>query len=229
MMRNFLITVTIFLVACNQFVTKENLKETKQENLANIQIDTITQTNLGEGLVIVPDSFEIYLDSALEKKSISLNMYTSKIPNSISPIIFKPDYGIMHFVCLSNNSIKSYKVLINQNKIGYIPKNKNYRYELWDEYILKCYGISILDNENVYENPDTKSKIVEYKEDLTVCPIEIKENWLKIKIGCNESNADEEMEAELCSKIIKQCNKGKTGWIKWKENNKLKVSILKLI
>ena len=65
---------------------------------------------------------------------------------------------------------------------------------------------------------------------MLLCPIFLKGEFIKVRIGCQEGSFDESMEDEMCPQILKQCNKkGIEGWVRWKENEVLKIDILKAL
>ncbi len=111
---------------------------TQQEQLCGYDNQV---SSLGVGLVIAPTTFEIYHDSLLKDKMASWDMYQDASNLNVCSKFFKPDYGIMHFVCIGITH-KAYKVLVNFSDIKYLPKTKNYNFETWEEYILQSYGIS---------------------------------------------------------------------------------------
>ena len=156
-------------------------------------------------------------------------MYNGKIPKSIYPIIFKPDYGLMHFVCLGFND-KFYRVLINDTLIGYFPRTSEYEFENWNKYIIESYGIALKERTDIYSSDNESSSKIKYNKEMLLCPILLKGEFIKVRIGCQEGSFDESMEDEMCPQILKQCNKkGIEGWVRWKENEVLKIDILKAL
>ena len=220
----FLLIALIF--SCNN---RNGVSEEVKQKTEIKREKEIYKNSLGIGLVIAPDSFQIYNDSNLQELILSTNMYNGKIPKSIYPIIFKPDYGLMHFVCLGFND-KFYRVLINDTLIGYFPRTSEYEFENWNKYIIESYGIALKERTDIYSSDNESSSKIKYNKEMLLCPILLKGEFIKVRIGCQEGSFDESMEDEMCPQILKQCNKkGIEGWVRWKENEVLKIDILKAL
>ena len=220
----FLLIALIF--SCNN---RNGVSEEVKQKTEIKREKEIYKNSLGTGLVIAPDSFQIYNDSNLQELILSTNMYNGKIPKSIYPIIFKPDYGLMHFVCLGFND-KFYRVLINDTLIGYFPRTSEYEFENWNKYIIESYGIALKERTDIYSSDNESSSKIKYNKEMLLCPILLKGEFIKVRIGCQEGSFDESMEDEMCPQILKQCNKkGIEGWVRWKENEVLKIDILKAL
>ena len=220
----FLLIALIFSCNNSNGVSEEVKQKTEIKREKEIY-----KNSLGTGLVIAPDSFQIYNDSNLQELILSTNMYNGKIPKSIYPIIFKPDYGLMHFVCLGFND-KFYRVLINDTLIGYFPRTSEYEFENWNKYIIESYGIALKERTDIYSSDNESSSKIKYNKEMLLCPIFLKGEFIKVRIGCQEGSFDESMEDEMCPQILKQCNKkGIEGWVRWKENEVLKIDILKAL
>ncbi len=220
----FLLIALIF--SCNN---RNGVSEEVKQKTEIKREKEIYKNSLGTGLVIAPDSFQIYNDSNLQELILSTNMYNGKIPKSIYPIIFKPDYGLMHFVCLGFND-KFYRVLINDTLIGYFPRTSEYEFENWNKYIIESYGIALKERTDIYSSDNESSSKIKYNKEMLLCPIFLKGEFIKVRIGCQEGSFDESMEDEMCPQILKQCNKkGIEGWVRWKENEVLKIDILKAL
>ena len=220
----FLLIALIF--SCNN---RNGVSEEVKQKTEIKREKEIYKNSLGTGLVIAPDSFQIYNDSNLQELILSTNMYNGKIPKSIYPIIFKPDYGLMHFVCLGFND-KFYRVLINDTLIGYFPRTSEYEFENWNKYIIESYGIALKERTDIYSSDNESSSKIKYNKEMLLCPIFLKGEFIKVRIGCKEGSFDESMEDEMCPQILKQCNKkGIEGWVRWKENEVLKIDILKAL
>jgi hypothetical protein len=188
-------------------------------------------STLGIGLVIVPTSFVIYNDSLLTDTFQYINMYQDK--PMICSKFHKPDYGIMHFVCLSITG-KSYKVLTNYSEYKYLPKNGKYLYQTWGKYILSSYGVRRFydqDKQRFSDQPiralnNNTSDTVNIPKGLELlCPLEIREDWIRVKYDCFYSKENNEHEGAPCQKYVNKCNPSTTGWLKWRQDNKLLIDI----
>src|SRR4051794_28135817 len=103
--------VYFILLSCNSSVNKSTIKNdssklyvsssTTEASLKSIipSYDNKVST-LGIGLIIVPDKFVVYDDSLLNKKFRSIDMYGDERAINVYSKFYKPDYGIMHFVCV---------------------------------------------------------------------------------------------------------------------------------
>jgi hypothetical protein len=203
---------------------------TQQEQLCNYDNQV---SSLGVGLVIAPTTFEIYHDSLLKDKMASWDMYQDASNLNVCSKFFKPDYGIMHFVCIGITH-KAYKVLVNFSDIKYLPKTKNYNFETWEEYILQSYGISRM--ERLTGNVSTKHPLrinPNDKADTLIipnghelfCPIEMKGDWIKVKYDCFYQDEDNAHEDEPCHNYIDQCKDPFMGWMRWRQENQLLIDI----
>ena len=241
-LKSLLILTTFILLSCGQ--------KSKIEDSSTVSIDTPKKSkksiiveqrcsfdnsvsDLGIGVIIVPESFEIYNDSLLTDKFASLNMYKDVIKINLCPIFFKPDYGIMHFACVKETQ-KSFKILTGFSEMKYLPKNKQYKFHSWDNYITNSFGIRRKLNQidkSVTQQPLQKEPL-ENSEIITIpkgiemfCPIEIKGEWIKVKYDCFYNQENNKNEGKPCHTYIDKCSNPITGWLKWKNKNELLIDI----
>jgi hypothetical protein len=229
---------SILLLGCSK--TEHNTKVLSVDALKEIPLNIQTQilytenlsfenpsNTLGIGLIIVPEEFELFDDSLLTHRYMKWNMYSSeKPPKPITPKYYKPDYGILHFICIESTSLY-HKILINESEIKYCPTTNLYQYVSWDKYILESFGIR-RDNEKVplRLSPNEKSETILVPKDYEMfCPIEIKGNWVKVKYDCFYNEDNNPHEGELCKNYIEKCKNPVTGWLKWRENNTVLIDI----
>lgn len=159
----FIIIILIIFFSCGQ---KSKNSESRIDTIENPYLVTFSKepinkrieqdnncgydnqvSSLGIGLIIAPPKFEIYNDSLLNEKFARWDMYEDESKINLFSKFFKPDHGIMHFVCIAKSE-KAYKVLVNFSDIKYLPKTKKYDFKTWDEYIFQSFGIRRLTNEN---------------------------------------------------------------------------------
>ena len=188
-------------------------------------------STLGIGLIIAPDTmpFEIYNDSLLAQKFATLNMDADDFNNmSLCSKFFKPDYGIMHFICLSNSQ-KAYKVLVNYSDVKYMPNT--YEFKTWEDYILQSDGVGLQEGyyQPLRKEPNSTGDTIELtpSEREVMCPQEIKGDLLKVQYDCNPHQGADSLEAG-CHMYIEQCKNPLTGWLKWKQENKLLIGIFRI-
>lgn len=247
-MRQLLTSIlTLFLFSCGQKSDSKSVhsdtsitieKESrKREGILLISGQNCAYENdisdLGTGLIIVPSTFEIYEDSLLTRKTLTINMHEEAGKIKVYSFFFKPDYGIMHFICLNENA-NSYKILTGFSDIKYLPKKDNYEYVTWQNYILQSYGVRRSTDEShtqttkqpLKTNPTENSKNLNIPNKYEMfCPLEIKGDYLKVKYDCFYNIENNPNEGEPCNKYIDKCENPVTGWIKWKKRNKLLIDI----
>ncbi len=248
MKNSSLIFICFILLSCQHKRNKVERKSlvTKTVAIKNSQSTQNTQSfgcsydndvsRLGIGLVLVPSKFEIYNDSLLESRLERYDMDHDSEKINICAKFFKPDYGIMHFVCV-DSSKKAYQILINHDKIKYLPKTKAYVFKSWNEYITESYGVRRLsigekDSPVAHLQP-LRTVPLNTSDTLAIpagyemfCPIEVKGDWLKVKYDCFYNDEDNKHEGEPCYNYIDQCKTPVTGWLRWKKKNKLLIDIL---
>lgn len=198
---------------------KDSISSTKPKDSTIIYSYENETSTLGIGLVMGIDTMELYNDSLLKNLHVKWDMYQEQPKPTLYSKFWKPDYGIMHFICLEKNS-KYFKVLINYNDIKFFPNTRKYKFQTWEEYISSSYGIGSNPSDSVmYSEPDKKSSIIKIKGN-SLCALQIKGEWVKVA-DCNDSAF------EPCYEILNQKpNKTATrGWLKWKEKNKLLIGI----
>jgi hypothetical protein len=231
-----------FLLGCgksnnSETHTKDSLKlltlnkQSSQVVLEKPSFDNQT-FSLGIGLIIFPEEFEIFEDSLLTNSYVKWNMYSGKQPSKpLVPKYFKPDYGIMHFICLEKTS-KYFKIFVNDNQVKYVPTMKSYQFVSWENYILNSYGIrkikgeQSVDNQFIMQNNDLNSvKIALPKGQEMFCPMYVKGDWVKVKYDCFYNEENNPHEGKPCQSYIEKCQNPVTGWCRWRERNIVLIDI----
>ena len=220
----------------NKSKLTENSHPTQKKVSNGCSYDNDVST-LGIGIVIAPEKFDIYDDSLLTSKSASYDIYNvdeSKI--NICPKFFKPDYGIMHFICIDSTE-KAYKVLINYDESKYLPKTKTYVFKSWPDYINESYGVRRLSFEDknfsvpnlqqpLRKSPSKNADTLAIPSGYEMfCPAEIKGDWLRVKFDCFYNDEGNKHEGEPCHNYIDQCKNPVSGWLRWRDGNKLLIDI----
>lgn len=182
---------------------------------------------LGIGLIKAPDKFDIYDDSLLAKKYQSVSMGDAKF--NITPKYFKPETGIMHFVCISESS-KAYKVLVNRDTEKYLPKAKGYAFVSWESYITQSYGIKPLYEGSktiqLQTEPGVNGKPMPGTEKYEMfCPMQVKGEWVQVQVDCFYNTDSNKHEGEPCHKYIGECKLPVTGWLRWRKDEKVLIDI----
>ncbi|MFY7734407.1 MAG: hypothetical protein ACOVSR_13050 [Bacteroidia bacterium] len=220
--------------------TIESSVETFSTQLINKQIDQDNNcsydnqvSRLGIGLIIAPSKFKIYNDSLLKDKIASWDMYEDESKINLCSKFFKPDYGIMHFVCIAKSE-KAYKILVNYSDIKYLPKTKNYVFKTWEEYILQSFGVRRLTSNtgNISKKYPLRSKPNDNASTLVIpkghesfCPMDIKGDWIKVRYDCFYNDENNSYEGEPCHNYIEKCKNPLTGWLRWRQGNQLLIDI----
>lgn len=192
-------------------------------------------SSLGIGLVMAPDKFVLFNDSLLTDTFAKVNMYAEDVDKSPTcSKFYKPDYGIMHFVCLSQ-TLKAYKVLNGKADVKYLPKIKAYAFSSWNDYILGSFGVRRITNETgrltseqlLKKQPDSADTVAIPKGLEMFCPVKLQGDWLQVKYDCFYNDDDDSKhEGEPCTSYINKCKDPVTGWIRWRDGNKLLIDIL---
>lgn len=197
--------------------------------------------DLGIGIVYVDSGdsspedavIKIYNDSTLKDQYVAWHYYEEERPSKAAcPKYYYPDYAIFNFVCL-NKTEKYYKILINYDQVKYLPRIKEYQFVTWEDYILRSFGIHRLsprENKSIAYQP-VRVKPMEQSDSIKLptgyellCPDEIKGDWVKVRYDCFYAKNDT-YEGQPCHDYIDKCNNPLTGWLKWKEGNKVLIGI----
>ncbi|MFY9241869.1 MAG: hypothetical protein WAO74_02455 [Polaribacter sp.] len=177
--------------------------------------------DLGIGFTIAKNPY-LFEDMSHPKNIFSDSLLTKRIKtDKIIPFFYKPDYGLYHFICLEKYG-KYYKILINDSEIGFVPNDRNYIFKTWDA-ILMSASVQRIDKLNLFKNKPNES---DTNYVINTC----KNDVLKV-IDIIESQGEFWLEVSFaikCETYIEADTELKTGWIKWRDFNKLLVRILLL-
>lgn len=236
------VAIYFALLSCNHSGNKSSVKsdsskryisptqkESKVKSISPFYDNDVS--TLGIGVVIAPDKFVVYNDSLLNNKFSSINMYGDEKAIGIYSKFYKPDYGIMHFICLQATD-KCYKVVVNYNTIKYLPKSKGYEFATWTDYIMQSFGIR-RNKDNAKSHQPLRVSPTATADTLSIsgkyemfCPVEVKGDWVKAKFDCFYNDDNSKHEGEPCQNYISECKDPVTGWIKWRDGNKVLIDIL---
>ncbi len=159
---------------------------------------------------------ELYNDSTLKSRYVFWDVYNKEPEKPICSLFYKPDYGIVHIVYLRKLK-HCFEVLINGNQKKYVPNHKKVIAQTWGEYLKGLNSISFIPDTTtkyIYTEPDIKSDVVADDEaaEKSYCVIEVKGDWIKVRLDCNEDPTP-------CNQM--ECNSSAIGWIRWRKDNKL--------
>lgn len=188
-------------------------------------------SSLGIGLVIAPRKFEVFNDSLLRERWTVGDMSVEDTALArVCPKFFKPDYGIMHFVCVGATDT-SYRVLVNYKEVKYLPKTSAYRFHTWESYLLQSYGVRRLKEEKgsilpLRKMPDNHADTLAIPAGQELfCPVHVQGDWLQVKYDCFYNEADHPHEGEPCREYIGECKTPLTGWLRWRDDQRLLIDI----
>jgi hypothetical protein len=179
-----------------------------------------TPKELGIGFAIASDPYEF------EDLSTPKNLYSNKeltekwSSDKVYPFFLKPDYGLYHFICLEKTN-DYYKVLVNDNEIGFIPNDSNYYFKTWDTILMQSTVERLTKDNPIRKEWNNESETISNDcefDRLTVQDVILRdgEYWLQIYFSTE------------CEDYPDKNSKVKYGWIKWRTNDKLLVNILLL-
>jgi hypothetical protein len=174
--------------------------------------------DLGIGLIIPDSAFQIFEDSLLQHKKGSYVLDNVREKDGICPLFYKPDYGVLTYVCISKNK-KYYTIIINEKEVKYMPIANGNTFITWHDYILK-YSIRSQSNAFLTAPNDNAETVSIDKEGTdSFCPIAVKGDWVQVQYDCND-------DMDSCKKrYLNTCKPAQKGWIRWRKGNKLLVSI----
>lgn len=240
-----LIIVNLFSCNSNNKVKNDNPSSTEQKTATAFQCNYSNETNsLGVGLVQVVDNMEgshqmirIFNDSTLQEVAIEWN-FKSETSYDEQPFCAKfhePDYGHLEFICLEELE-QSYKIIVNQNEVKYLPKDTLHQFISWEDYLLQSFAIRHASTDKdgqqiafqkIYQQPDeTSLEITLPKEKFQhFCILEVQDDWIQVTYDCFYNTENNPYEGEPCSAFIQKCQPSVTGWMKWKKRNKLLIDI----
>jgi hypothetical protein len=184
-------------------------------------------SDLGIGLILAPETFTLFNDSLLNEKFSTINVYGTEGINFCS-MFYKPDYGIMHFVCTGQGE-KFYKVLTGFSDYKFLPREPGYQFKSWQDYILQSFGVRRKEavRQSFKETPnDNSTEIAVPAGHELFCPMQIKGDWIQVKYDCFYNDEHSQYEGEPCGNYIDKCDRSLMGWLRWRNGNQLQIDIL---
>jgi hypothetical protein len=191
-MKFILVTLVVLLsYSCKNDIENKNSKKNNLL-LANDSI-SIKGTI---GVITINDSYQF---------GDVINIF-NKENQPLEPIIIKEELQIFVLKCLSVED-DFYKTKLINGEIGYISKTqKGIEFQTWEKHILSVFSVGFNYEKNPIKTlPDKESESIRYDSDEFYHPVEIKNNWLKIKWG------DE--------------TKWEYGWISWSDDEDLLIEL----
>ncbi len=147
----------------------------------------------------------------------TLNLYNGWNNPEFHIIAFKPDYFLFKIRC-NEQTANGYKVVVNEQTglTKLIPKSDKVKLVTWEQYMLDVFSIDFDPTQLPIYDGINGSKITELPTQYNILvPTEIKGDWMRIIW----SDTDE---------YPTNTSKDRTGWIRWKTNNKINVKVYHL-
>lgn len=111
-----------------------------------------------------------------------------------------------------------YRILVNNQGVSYwLRKSEFLKFIKIDEY-LKQFSVFIEPKQRIYTKPEVTSLTVSYIETrdyATFSVVQIKGDWMEIR----SAEGEDEVSTPQASKL-------KSGWIKWRINNKILIGLI---
>lgn len=124
---------------------------------------------------------------------------------------FHRDYFLLALKCVGEDK-NHYEVIVNEeNGLKKFVKKGDLtlKFETWEEHILKLFAVGFDREKNpLRETPEGQAKIVELPNKVTFHPVKIEGEWLKVSWD-----------------VAKHGDNAGSGWVKWKENQKILVEL----
>jgi hypothetical protein len=130
---------------------------------------------------------------------------------------FKPDYFLFYIRCIEKTATR-FKVVVNEETglIKFLPNSSKLKLQTWEEYVMNVFSIDFNSSYvKIYDRiGGTPLKEILESHKIKI-PKEIKGEWMRIIWSDTEEYPSDTSEI-------------RTGWIKWKEGNKIIVTIYHL-
>ncbi len=128
---------------------------------------------------------------------------------NFNPFAFHPDNFLLALKSTGEDG-KRYEVVVNEETGLKKFVNKDdpvLKFVTWEEHLLKAFAVDFNKNENTLrETPGGELKKVDLAEKVSVHPVEVKGEWLKVEWDNPDKTKN-------------------NGWVKWKENERLLIEI----
>lgn len=124
---------------------------------------------------------------------------------------FHRDYFLLALKCVGEDKSR-YEVIVNEETglKKFVKKDDpTLKFQTWEDHITKAFAVDFNRDENpLRETLEGKIKAVELPKEVTFHPVKIEGEWLKVSwdVSKHGDNAD-------------------SGWVKWKENQKILVEL----
>ncbi|MGI8494462.1 MAG: hypothetical protein ACR2L1_04005 [Pyrinomonadaceae bacterium] len=130
------------------------------------------------------------------------------------PFAFHQDYFVLALKCVGKKADR-YEVIVNEetNLEKYVKaSDKVIKFETWEKHILHLFAVGFDEKENpMLKTPQGRAKM-NVKSDATFHPVEVKGEWVKVKLDATTETETKEAEQDF-------------GWVRWKKDEKLFIEL----
>lgn len=211
-MKNICLFVLILIISCHQGESNKIIsKKSYIEKCAELKAELVS---LKKGQSIVEGSIGILTYNTEISQSIEVSFFNDNgtlwdsLEIEFQPFSWHPDYGTLALRCIKIKN-DTCKVIVNEEKMiikNYTLKNKGLIFQTWEQHILSLFAVGFDEQKNpIKESPIESAQTKYFEKDEFYHPVEIKNDWLKIKWG--------------------SYNNWEYGWIKWKYKNSLLIEL----
>jgi hypothetical protein len=231
------ISLILFGCTSNQEPKSDSFNVNAEKRVTPLCGEENDAPTLGIGLVSASTVIELFHDSLLTKRYVRWENDSSETsPMIVCPKYYFPDYSIFHFICLEQTSTY-YKVLVNFNQVKYFPKGKEYVFKSWQEYLTNTYRIRRIIspkslntyNQHLVTTPSADGFMIKTPDGPeSFCVLEVDGDWIKVTYDCSyflKTLEGKQLKGQPCRAYIKQCTNPTTGWLKWRNGNKMLIDL----
>ncbi len=171
--------------------------------------------NLDKNISILNKDGSVWMNfNFIKERNLVLGEWTeekqalSQIKHHIKPLEFSLESMRLHLRVLEIEN-DYYKVELTDEVYKYISIDDNWKLREWGQHIVENVAIIGFESDliPIYSEPNETSKILNESGRINpqIFPIDLKNDWLKIKYTCGETEYE--------------------GWIKWRNGNKISVEL----
>lgn len=131
---------------------------------------------------------------------------------NFTPFSFHQDYFVLALKCVGEDKNR-YEVIVDEEtglKKFVRKDDATLKFETWEKHILKTFAVDFNREQNpLREVPEGQVKTAVLPKEATFHPVEINGEWLKVSWDSSK----------------KAGKNDKSGWVKWREDNKILVEL----
>jgi len=190
--------------------------------LAFICLSSFGQNEIGLGIVSInfddKTHIEFYESSDLNKTLKTVDFFDDESINSwniknleshkdwLQPESMWLDYGQFKFRCKTKQT-DCFEVYVSESQTMWIRNEEFTEFMDWETYLTSMLSVERIDtSQEIYSKPFTKSEVIESEDDCFSVK-QMKGEWIEVETG------------EHCDS-----EKRVSGWIQWKDGNKILIN-----